>query len=75
MPSLVQRNGWACSFRWTIQASIFSIRSRYHGYVSNYWGCPKCGNLTLRLEDKDGHCDVATCEYDQCDYFDEGVPA
>jgi hypothetical protein len=20
------------------------------------------------------HCDVATCEYDQCDYFDEGVP-
>jgi hypothetical protein len=44
------------------------------GYVSDYWGCPKCGNLTLRLEDKDGHCDVATCEYDQCDYFDEGVP-
>jgi hypothetical protein len=44
------------------------------GYVSNYWGCPECGHLTLRLEDKDGHCDVATCEYDQCGYFDEGVP-
>gem|GEM_PF-4756116 len=41
---------------------------------SDYWGCPKCGNLTLRFEDKDGRCDVATCEYDQCDYFDEGTP-
>jgi len=41
---------------------------------SDYWGCPKCGNLTLRLEDKNGRCDVATCEYDKCDYFDEGVP-
>lgn len=47
---------------------------RYGGYVSDYWGCPECGHLTLRLEDKDGHCDVATCEYDQCGYFDEGVP-
>ena len=42
--------------------------------MSDYWGCPKCGHLTLRIEDKNGRCDVATCEYDNCDYFDEGVP-
>lgn len=42
--------------------------------VSDYWGCPKCGNLTLRFEDKNGRVNVATCDYDKCDYFDEGVP-
>ena len=42
--------------------------------MSDYWGCPKCRNLTLRYEDKDGHVNVATCEYDECDYFDAGVP-
>jgi hypothetical protein len=42
--------------------------------VTDYWGCPKCGNLTMRFEDKDGRVNVATCEYEKCDYFDEGVP-
>lgn len=40
----------------------------------DYWGCPKCGNLTLRYEDKDGYVNVATCEYAECDYSDPGVP-
>lgn len=42
--------------------------------MSDYWGCPKCGHATLRVEDKNGRYDVATCEYDKCDYFDGGVP-
>ena len=42
--------------------------------MSDYWGCPKCGNLTMCIEDKDGHVDVQTCEYDLCDHFDPGVP-
>ena len=42
--------------------------------MSDYWGCPKCGQATLRYEDKNGYVNVATCEYDHCDYFDEGVP-
>jgi len=42
--------------------------------MSDYWGCPKCGHLTLRIEDKDGRVNVSTCEYDKCDYFDKGVP-
>lgn len=42
--------------------------------LSDYWGCPQCGNLTVRIEDKDGYLDVATCEYDKCDYADPGVP-
>lgn len=42
--------------------------------MSDYWGCPKCGNLTMRIEDADGRVDVKTCEYDLCDYFDPGVP-
>lgn len=28
----------------------------------------------MRYEDKNGRVNVATCEYDQCNYFDEGVP-
>ena len=42
--------------------------------MSDYWGCPKCGQATLRYEDKNCYVNVATCEYDHCDYFDEGVP-
>ena len=42
--------------------------------MTMYWGCPKCGHLTLRFEDKNGYNDVATCEYNKCDYYDEGIP-
>lgn len=42
--------------------------------MSDYWGCPKCGHLTLRIEDKNGRVNVSTCEHDKCDYFDKGVP-
>lgn len=36
--------------------------------------CPKCGNYTLRIEDKGGYLDVSWCEYKECDYADPGVP-
>lgn len=41
--------------------------------MSDLWGCPKCGHLTVTLEETAAGYDVATCNYGPCDYTQDLV--